>query len=71
EGISYALNSGHALATVLNGNRQNPARDYRLKTVPIRIKLILKSLESPFMYNRFLRKLVMKSGLSSVKVMHT
>ncbi|MDR2736644.1 MAG: FAD-binding protein, partial [Gracilibacteraceae bacterium] len=39
EGISYALNSGHALATVLNGNRQNPARDYRLKTVPIRIKL--------------------------------
>ncbi|MCL1791511.1 MAG: FAD-binding protein [Peptococcaceae bacterium] len=70
EGISYALNSGHTLATILNANHKNPAQVYRRKTIPIRVKLLLKSMKSPFMYNPFLRKLVMKAGLSSIHVIH-
>lgn len=69
EGISYALNSAVALAGVLNSGRANPARGYRVKTLPIRIKLLLKCLKAPFMYHPLLRKLVMKTGLLSISVL--
>lgn len=69
EGISYALNSAHALASILNSGCANPAWKYRVKFLPTRIKLLLKYFKSPFMYNPLLRKLVMKSGLCSISVL--
>ncbi|GHU84666.1 oxidoreductase [Clostridia bacterium] len=68
EGISYALNTAHILAKVLNSQCKNPCRTYRIKIVPIRAKLLMKILKSQFMYRPFLRKLVMKSGLLSIEV---
>ena len=68
EGISYALHSARVLAEVLNSNCKNPARKYRLKTFPIKIKLVLKNLKTPFMYHPLLRKIVMKTGIGTVKV---
>jgi flavin-dependent dehydrogenase len=68
EGISYALNSAYDLAEILNAGDKNPARRYRIKTRGIRLKLLLKYLKLPFMYQPFLRKLVMKSGLQSIRV---
>jgi len=69
EGISYALNSAYELAIILNSGCRNPEWEYRKKSIPIRVKLLIKYLKSPFMYNRFLRKLVMKTGINSIKVM--
>ncbi len=68
EGISYALNSARALAGILNENHADPSLRYRFKTLPLRGKLLLKYLKSPFMYQPFLRRLVMKSGLASIRV---
>ena len=68
EGISYAFNSAYELANVLNSGCENPDRRIRIKSIRMRIKLILKRIKSPFMYNSFLRKLVMKSGLNSIGV---
>lgn len=69
EGISYALNSAYTLASILNSGCANPAWKYRVKSLPTRIKLLLKYFKSPFMYNPLLRKLVMKSGLCSISVL--
>ena len=69
EGISYALNSAYELAMILNSGCKNPEWKFRIKTIPTRIKLLLKYLKAPFMYNQFLRKIVMKSRISSIEVM--
>lgn len=68
EGISYALNSAHALADVLNGSDKHRGRHYRQKTRAYRIGLLLKNLKSPAMYQPFLRKIIMKSGLRKIDV---
>ena len=66
EGISYAMESADMLSTALSSS--NPAAKYRRKTLKLRIKLGLKVLKCPFMYHPFLRRLVMKSGIQSIKV---
>lgn len=66
EGISYAIDSGHLLSQCLN--QQNPNHAYWKASRKIRIKLAGKSLKRPFMYQPFLRKMVMKSGLASVSI---
>jgi flavin-dependent dehydrogenase len=69
EGISYALNSGHQLATILNSRFKNPAWVFRIRSMPTQIKLLLKYLKIPFMYNAFLRKIVMKTGVGSINIL--
>lgn len=68
EGISSAIYSARDLAAVLNSRRGNPNRRYFAKTRHIRVKLFLKILKCPFMYQPFLRKLVMKSGIRAIKI---
>jgi len=68
EGISYALNSAYELAVIFNSRHKNPNRAYRVKTLPIRLKLLVKCFKVPFMYWPFLRKYVMKSGLKTIRV---
>ncbi len=67
EGISYAMESGYILANVLNKDLNSKSSVYKRKTIKLRFKLFLKILKRPFMYNRFLRYLIMKSGISSIK----
>lgn len=66
EGISYAINSGYLLSQCLNDSNHNPNWEYRKATRKIRLKLFAKYLKRPFMYRPFIRKLIMKSGLSSI-----
>ena len=68
EGISSAIYSARDLATVLNSGRGSLNRRYFAKTRHIRVKLFLKILKCPFMYQPFLRKLVMKSGICAIKI---
>ena len=68
EGISYAFNSAYELADVLNSGNVNLAWKISLKLMPMKIRLLLKYLKSPFMYHPFLRKLVMKTGINSINV---
>ena len=69
EGISYAIDSGYLLSQCLNNLKQNPNWEYRKGTRKIRLKLFSKYLKRPFMYNSFTRKLIMKSGLSSISIL--
>ena len=82
EGISSAMNSAMMLADCINEsckdqkiNEENRnqifkkiRKKYRRKSAFMRNKLLLKNLKCPFMYGPFLRKMVLKSGLSSIKV---
>ena len=71
EGISSAIGSAKTLSGVLNHPRSNPNERYWQKTLPLRLKLFTKVLKSPFLYRSFLRKLVMKSGIQSIKITET
>jgi flavin-dependent dehydrogenase len=66
EGISGAIHTAYLLSGVLNGGHADPCAAYRRKTWPLRMKLCLKVLKSPFMYWPPLRRLVMASGLRSI-----
>ena len=66
EGISYAMESADMLSSALLSS--NPEASYRRKTLKLRLKLTIKVLKCPFMYQPFLRRLVMKSGIQSIKV---
>lgn len=70
EGISYAVDSAYVLSECFNSTSSNPNKLYQSKTRKIRMKLFLKYLKHPFMYTSFLRKLVMKSGISSIKMIN-
>jgi flavin-dependent dehydrogenase len=67
EGISYAMESAKILARIINGNSNNISRAYFNKSLGIRIRLLVKMIKKPFMYNKFLRMLVMKSGIKTIK----
>ena len=67
EGISYAMNSAYILSECLNFPTRNPHRTYKAKTRSLRMKLFAKYIKFPFMYHPFLRKIVMNSGIASIK----
>lgn len=71
EGLSSAINSARELSEVFSTNCRNKNKKYKSKTFSIRFKLFLKVLKCPFMYHTFLRKLVMKSGLQSIRITPT
>lgn len=82
EGISSAMNSGTLLADCINeccdaGQLaqqdqkliiKKMQKKYKKRTQKLKRKLLIKNLKCPFMYRPFLRKMVLKSGLSSIKV---
>ncbi len=47
-----------------------PNKLYNTLTFKLRLKIILMLLKCPFMYNPFLRKLVMKSRISTINVIN-
>ena len=68
EGISYALRSACALSEALYTTPEGFEKRYRKKTISLRMNIFLKIMKSPFIFNPTLRKIVMKSGLQSVKM---
>ncbi len=67
EGMSYALDSAEILAGTLIRGNGNLFADYKKSTLKLRLKLLSKILKNPFMYNPFLRSVVMKSGVAAIK----
>ncbi|MCM1054149.1 MAG: FAD-binding protein [Bacteroides sp.] len=66
EGFSYAIDSGFALARCFLKGERDVERRYAAATRGLRLKLLGKVIKCPFMYNPFLRGLVMKSGINSI-----
>lgn len=67
EGISYALKTSLYLAQSLEEGIEGFLDRYQEKVKNIRVNLLMKNLKSPAMYQPFVRKLAMKSGLQSIK----
>lgn len=68
EGISYALISGYYLADSINKKGlKNGLTDYYKRTGSMRTKLNLKVLKGKLMYNPFIRKFIIMSGIFSNK----
>ena len=67
EGISSAINSAVALSKAFS-SRGNTLRKYNSNLLPLKLKLLMKNLKCPFMYNPLLRAAVMKSGVSSLRI---
>jgi flavin-dependent dehydrogenase len=68
EGISYAFRSAAALAGALREDAAEPVRGYYRRTRKLRSNILCKIAKSPFMYSPFLRKLVMRSGVGSLRM---
>ena len=67
EGFSYAINSALNLAQCFLKGTDNAEKRYGRASVKMKLKLIGKVVKCPFMYQPFLRKLVMKSRIKSIK----
>ena len=67
EGISHALNSGYILAKCFEKGGDINA-EYNKKTKKICTSLKTKTLKRTVLYNGILRKIIMKSGISSINI---
>ena len=70
EGISFALSSGETLALTMNeyDSANKIHKKYKKRTKKLKRKAYLRVLKRPFMYGKRLRRLVMKSGVQSMKI---
>lgn len=69
EGISFAMNSAVHLSGLMEKGLRGAALNagYRRATLSMRLRLLLKQMKCPFMYQPFLRYLVLKSGISAIE----
>ena len=68
EGLSYAFKSAIALADVLHEKPDGFEKRYYRKTGQLRRNIFVKNIKSHFMYDPWLRKIVMRTGLNSMRV---
>lgn len=70
EGISYSFESAYILSKIFNECKKISSSKYRMATMSIQLKLILKLFKNPFIFNQTLRTLVMKSSIQNIKVIN-
>jgi len=70
EGISFAMASAEKLAKAFGAgkNQEDILKKYRKGILKLKIKVRCKCIKRPFMYHQILRRLVLKSGITSIKV---
>jgi flavin-dependent dehydrogenase len=68
EGLSYAFRSALMLADALRSAPDGFETRYHEKTGQLRRNILLKNLKSYVIFNPLLRKMVMNTGLQSIKV---
>jgi geranylgeranyl reductase len=68
EGLSYAFKSALILAEVLRKTPDSFEKRYYHKTRQLRRNILVKNIKSHFIYDPWLRTIVMRTGLNSMKV---
>lgn len=71
EGISYALKSGSLLAKCINEKNYNFSSAYDKGIKKIKINIYIKNMKVILMYNKLIRKLIMKSRVLSMTINDT
>ncbi|MDD2370888.1 MAG: FAD-binding protein [Firmicutes bacterium] len=67
EGLSYAMDSGHLLAKVFNNDNLS-VKYYSKLLKPLRRKLFIKILKNKMLYTPIIRKWIMLSNISTIKI---
>ena len=67
EGLSYAFRSAMKLNEALGPSIQGWKRRYKKGTLSIKANIFIKNIKSLFIYNSFLRNLIFKTGISTIK----
>ena len=70
EGISFALSSGEELAEAFDHGveKEEILRYYKRKTDKLCLKVKAKCVKRPFMYNKVLRGLILKTGVGAIQL---
>jgi len=68
EGISYALDSGKILASCINLWGDDFGVHYKHRVAGLRKNLLIKRLKVMLMYNKLIRKIIMKTGILSMNM---
>lgn len=68
EGLSYAFRSSLALARALDNGIEGYNNKYSLNIKSLERNIMFKNLKSPAMYNKYLRKAIMKTGILSIGI---
>jgi len=68
EGLSYAFRSAVLLADVLRRGPENFAERYRNQSRKLKLNILLKNIKSHFIYNQWLRRLIMLSRIRSIEL---
>ncbi len=68
EGLSYAFRSAVALAKALENGLEEFHKSYLENSKSLEYNIRFKNLKSPVMYNQYLRKAVMKTGVLSFDI---
>lgn len=70
EGISFALSSGEGLAEAFDHGveKEGILHYYKRKTDKLCLKVKAKCVKRPFMYNKVLRALILKSGVGAIQI---
>ncbi len=66
EGLSYAFRSSLSLAKALENGLEGLQNRYEECVKSLERNVFFKHLKSPAMYNRYLRKIIMKAGIMSI-----
>lgn len=68
EGISSAIKSGSLLADAFlqNADEKSIAKAYHRSTLPLRCKLMTKTVKRWFMYTPWVRDILLRTGISSI-----
>jgi flavin-dependent dehydrogenase len=66
EGLSYAFRSAVALAKALDNGQEGYYDEYLANLKSLERNIMFKNLKSPAMYNKYLRKVIMKTGVLSI-----
>ena len=68
EGISYGFKSASMLADCLNKSLYSYHKEYSRKTFKLKINILIKNMKVMIMYSQYLRWLVMKTRILSMKI---
>ena len=70
EGLSYSFRSAYALVNAIRMHPDNIIKQYYRNSSKLRLNIKWKNFKSSVMYNTYLRKIVMKSGLISMDIIN-
>lgn len=68
EGLSYAFRSAVALAKALDNGLEGYYNKYLANLKSLERNIMFKNMKSPAMYNQYLRKVIMKTGVLSIDI---